>query len=166
MSLPCWLFDEAPLVAQKLLGCQLLINGHNVLITETEAYTGSDDPASHAFKGATPRSAIMFDHPGLLYVYMIYGIHHCLNITCEPSGSPATILIRGLKLNDGFTLDVPGKVCRYLNLTRQDTGRILNQNSSLQLLDRTETPKYKSTPRIGIKSGQDKLWRYLITNTN
>ena len=136
------------------------------MITETEAYRGSNDPASHAFKGATPRSAIMFDQPGLLYVYMIYGIHHCLNITCEPSGSPAAVLIRGLKLNNGLALDGPGKVCRYLNLKRQDTGRSLDKDSSLQLLDRTDIPKYKSTPRIGIKAGKDKLWRYVMTNTN
>tara|TARA_B000000565_G_C23782719_1_gene376737 strand:- start:32499 stop:32996 length:498 start_codon:yes stop_codon:yes gene_type:complete len=163
LSLPPWLHEEAPLVAQKLLGCKLLINNHSAVVTETEAYRGSDDPASHAFKGVTPRNAIMFDRPGLLYVYMIYGIHHCLNITCEPSGSPAAVLIRGLKLNNGIILDGPGKVCRHLDLKRSDTGRILNQTNCLQISDRIEIPAYKATPRIGIKAGQEKLWRYLVT---
>ena len=87
-------------VAQDLLGMTLVFKEHRALITETEAYRGIDDGASHAFNGPTPRSQVMFGAPGMSYVYFIYGMYHCLNIVTEPEGHPSAVLIRGVKLLD------------------------------------------------------------------
>ena len=84
-------------VAQDLLGKTLVFFNFRGVITETEAYRGADDEASHAFKGPTPRSSIMYGPPGYSYVYLIYGLYHCLNIVTEAEGNPAAVLIRGLQ---------------------------------------------------------------------
>lgn len=86
-------------VAKDLLGKTLIVNNMQGIITETEAYKGADDEASHAFKGSTPRSSIMFGEPGFSYIYLIYGMYNCLNIVTEERGSPSAVLIRGLKLS-------------------------------------------------------------------
>ena len=87
-------------VASELLGCTLARRlEHGVLrarIVETEAYHGHDDQASHARFGRTPRASIMFGPPGQIYVYLIYGMHHCLNLVTMPQGFPAAVLIRGI----------------------------------------------------------------------
>jgi 3-methyladenine DNA glycosylase Mpg len=87
--------QTTPMVAQALLGQRLVVNRQVAVITETEAYRGEDDPASHAFKGPTPRAKIMFGPAAMTYVYLIYGMHHCLNIVTEPTGQAGAVLIRG-----------------------------------------------------------------------
>src|SRR5689334_7638816 len=107
-------FYERPtlLVAKELIGKILVFKQFQGIITETEAYFGFDDPASHAFKGVTPRSKVMFGPAGISYVYLIYGMYHCLNIVTEKIDFPAAVLIRGLKLLDtsALHLDGPGKI--------------------------------------------------------
>src|ERR1700729_4260135 len=100
-------------VARDLLGQILVFGNYQGIITETESYRGLDDPASHAFKGPTPRAKIMFGTPGTSYVYLIYGMYHCLNIVTEEEESPSAVLIRGLKLikPDVAILNGPGKIC-------------------------------------------------------
>ncbi len=156
--------SPAPIVAQKLLGATLSHKHKQGLITETEAYRGADDPASHAYKGPTPRSKIMFGPSGVAYVYLIYGMHHCLNIVTEPEGTASAVLIRGVLLPDGTHLNGPGKVCKYFGITRQHhNGQIINTPESLQLSLPSKTPPFSQTPRIGIKKeGLDKLWRYVL----
>ncbi|MGB5951760.1 MAG: DNA-3-methyladenine glycosylase [Ornithinimicrobium sp.] len=88
-------------VAPRLLGAVISHNGVAVRITEVEAYGGSDDPGSHAFRGPTPRSQIMFGEAGRAYVYFSYGMHHCLNIVCGPTGSAGAILLRGGEVIQG-----------------------------------------------------------------
>lgn len=100
--LPRRFYCAAPdLVARRLLGKILLSRtGTSVLagrIVEVEAYLGADDPAAHAFSGATPRNAVLFGHPGHAYVYFIYGIHSCLNVSCEPEGRAGCVLLRALE---------------------------------------------------------------------
>src|SRR4030043_1344517 len=87
-------------VAQDLLGCFLVREYHGkiwqAMITETEAYVGENDLACHASKGKTSRTEVMYGEPGHAYVYMIYGIYHCLNIVTEKKGFPAAVLIRSV----------------------------------------------------------------------
>lgn len=154
---------KAPEVAQELLGKRLVFNQFSGIITETEAYRGTDDPASHAYLGQTKRSAIMFGSPGYSYVYMIYGMYFCLNIVTEKSGQPAAVLIRGLKLPE-INLNGPGKLCRYLQLTTKHNAINLMQNDLFYVTSGIEGVQYNTTSRIGIKQGQDKFWHYTMNN--
>ena len=104
-------------VARDLLGqmlCRRLPDGNIVSapIVEVEAYT-SDDPACHAFRGPTKRCRIMFGPAGRAYVYLIYGMYHCLNVVTEPTGTPGAVLIRAIGVGGG---DGPGKLCRMLEI--------------------------------------------------
>ncbi len=152
-------------VAQKLLGQILVFNDYIGIITKTEGYRGCDDPASHAYRRATPRSKIMFGPPGFAYVYLTYGIYHCLNITSEEEGQPGAVLIRGLKLiaPDQINLDGPGKICRELKITRENNNIDIIDNKAFYIAKGEEISNFITTPRIGIKVGLDKHWRFLAT---
>lgn len=149
-------------VAKDLIGKRLLFNDYSAIITETEAYRGSDDPASHAFRGKTARSAIMFGPPGFSYVYMIYGMYYCLNIVAEDEGQPAAVLIRGAQLEKPYEaiIDGPGRFCKRLGITRDHTaldlvaGPFSVEEAGLDL-------PVSATARIGITTGTDKLWRFV-----
>lgn len=150
-------------VAKDLLGKSLIFENFKGLITETEAYRGFDDEASHAYKGSTTRAAIMFGEPGYSYVYLIYGIHHCLNIVTESNGCPGAVLIRGLQL-PSLNLDGPGKICQHLGITRQHNGLNITTHPHFYLENGIDSFTYKTTSRIGIKKATDKLWRFIITS--
>src|SRR3989344_7523780 len=114
-------------VAKNLLGkylCRRLESGEIVsgIITETEAYKGFKDKASHAYKGRTKRTEVMFAGAGTIYVYLIYGVHHCLNIVCEKKNYPAAVLIRGVEQVVG-----PGRVCRHFQIDRALNGQKLGR---------------------------------------
>ena len=151
------------LVAQELLGKVLVFKNHRGIITETEAYMGFEDPASHAFKGETPRSQIMFGKPGFSYVYLIYGMYHCLNVVTEKVGFPAAVLIRSVKLLDETKLHLngPGKICRHMGITKAHNTLDITNNDEFYIGCINQTLKFSKTPRIGIKVGKDKLWRFL-----
>lgn len=92
------------------------------MIVETEAYLGERDLASHASKGRTARTDVMFGPPGHAYVYLIYGMHHCVNAVCEREGHAAAVLIRALEprvgLAAGVRTDGPGRLTRALGIAR------------------------------------------------
>lgn len=147
-------------VAQDLLGKRLFFKGISGIITETEAYHQDNDPACHAFRGKTPRNAPMFGPPGYSYVYFIYGMYNCLNIVTEPEGVAAAVLIRGI-LIDNLHLNGPGKLCKYLKISREHNNIDLITSSSFYITNTGLKPRYLVTSRIGISQGQDKLWRFV-----
>ncbi|MBC8133489.1 MAG: DNA-3-methyladenine glycosylase, partial [Deltaproteobacteria bacterium] len=135
--LPRSFYERATIdVARDLLGKLLVQPGRPTRvarIVEVEAYLGERDSASHARRGPTPRASIMFGPPGFLYVYLVYGIHHCMNIVTEADGTAGAVLIRGAEPIAGFEansregtqerlLTGPGKVCAGLGITRKHNG--------------------------------------------
>jgi DNA-3-methyladenine glycosylase len=116
-------------VARDLLGCVLAcrVGGKTVRarIVETEAYVGEDDLASHASKGRTKRTEIMYGASGHAYVYMIYGMYHCLNVVTEAEGFPAAVFIRSVEIAEVPVKETngPGKICRFLGIDRNLNGR-------------------------------------------
>lgn len=118
-------------VAQDLLGMLLMhrIEGRTLIgrIVETEAYLGAHDLAAHSSKGITARTRIMFGPPGFAYVYLIYGMHHCMNVVTEPAGNGAAVLIRALEPVselEGNTRG-PGLLCRAMHIDRSLNGEDL-----------------------------------------
>jgi len=169
-------------VARDLLGKALVkySDGEMVggVIVETEAYYGSDDPASHAYGGKTPRSSIMFGKPGRVYVYLCYGMYYLINIVTEKEGTPGAVLIRALDPIWGIEImkkrrngkdrltDGPGRLTVALGIGIKDNGAdIAKGEGGLQILDfGRESKSYEivKTRRIGINRGEDKLLRFLM----
>lgn len=165
-SLPREFFNRPTLtVAEELLGKLLVYQSQKGIITETEAYIGLDDPASHAFRGRTPRTDIMFGPAGFSYVYFIYGMYYCLNVTTEHEGFPAAVLIRGVSLLDPIPhhLNGPGKLCRHLGITKEHYGVDLVEAADFYIADSSLKPAFTTTPRIGIKVATDRLWRFVVS---
>lgn len=145
-----------------------------VVITEVEAYAGPRDPASHAYRGETPRNRSMFGARGALYVYRSYGVHWCMNIVTGEEGDPSAVLLRagiptvgsevmvarrgrGDHLTDG-----PGKLTQALGVTGADDGTSVF-DGPVRLLDR---PVVRGTilagPRVGITKAADRPWRFRL----
>ena len=142
-------------VAQELLGKHLIFQNHQIMITETEA--------CHAARGKTPRTAVMFGNAGFSYVYLIYGMYHCLNIVTEKEGFPAAVLIRGgVDQKTNHLINGPGKLCRALGINKSHNAMDLILHDDFYVLDGQLGLTYQATPRIGIKVGVDKLWRYVV----
>jgi DNA-3-methyladenine glycosylase len=164
--------------APKLLGCHLVSTVDDELvrlrITEVEAYKGNDDPASHAFRGPTPRNRSMFLAPGTLYVYRSYGIHHCANTAAGPSGVGWGILIRGGEIVEGVSVaskrrgrytdlsNGPGKVCQALAIDHRHDGTYLLDGLPPLWIETGRPPgAIVSTPRIGVSRATDRPWRFV-----
>jgi len=136
-------------------------------IVETEAYDGANDPASHAYRGPTPRTEIMFGPAGFVYVYRSYGIHWCMNIVTGSPGTASAVLLRGAEFagDDGRTnMHGPGLLTRALGVTGEDNGedvccRPAGKFSFLSAPKGEPVHVGRST-RIGISKAQDRLWRY------
>lgn len=196
MRLPRQFYNRPTItVARNLLGKYLVrrIKGQIIKtkIIETEAYCGPKDLANHASKGLTPRTKVMFGPAGHSYVYMIYGMYHCLNVVTEREGYPAAVLIRsvssipysvhrikGKKIqNTGYkilntNLNGPGKLCRELKIDRILNGIDMCRGKELWLEDNGEkinTRKIKKGKRIGVNYAgpyKDKLWRFYLTHAD
>ncbi len=160
------------LVAERLIGAILLVDGVGGRIVETEAYD-HDDPASHAFGGPTERNRAMFGPPGHAYVYRSYGMHWCLNFVCREVGHGAGVLLRALEPLAGLACmrerrgmdDVrllcagPGRLTQALAITHACNGRPLDAPP----FSVTAAPASVVTltgPRIGISKAVDMPWRF------
>ena len=156
-------------VAKKLLGCRLCrkINGKILsgIIVETEAYL-QNDPACHAYKGKTPRSATLYMQPGIAYVYFIYGMYHCLNFVTEQEETAGAVLIRALEpIHPLENTNGPGKLCRELNITKEfNEVDATNQKSGIwvEKARKISCEEITATTRIGIKKAVDYPWRFYI----
>jgi len=156
-------FFERPTetVARELLGKLLVRTGASpriARVVEVEAYLGERDQASHARRGPTPRAAIMFGPAGHLYVYLVYGMHHCMNVVTESDGTAGAVLLRAAEplagpapFEDRLALTGPGKLCRGLGITREHNGLDLSEGHVLFLAeDRAPAPRIKRSARIGV----------------
>jgi DNA-3-methyladenine glycosylase len=153
-------------VAPDLLGKRLVRKFDNGtiqkhLITEVEAYRGSEDLACHASKGRTPRTEIMFHDGGHVYVYLIYGMYWMLNVVTGKTNVPQAVLIRGIEGYNG-----PGKLTKALEINKSFYGKNLLTSESLWIENGLNQVSYKTTPRIGIDYSGDiwknKPWRFLL----
>ena len=146
-----------------------------VTITETEAYAGSDDPASHAFRGPTPRNETMFGRAGLLYVYRSYGIHWCMNVVVGAEGLAHAVLLRGGEVTEGRDVverrrgrprpltDGPGKLCQGLGVSGEMDGIDLRVGPvTLHPGPGIGERGVEQTPRIGISKATGRRWRYVV----
>jgi DNA-3-methyladenine glycosylase len=189
-------FNRDPrIVARELLG-KLIVrcDGRKRLagrIVEVEAYLGAGDLAAHAAAGHTARNAVLWGPPGHAYIYFIYGVHYCLNISCLPAGDAGCVLIRALEPVSGIAdmakargladLDLtlvrelrklasgPGKLCEALGITRpRDNGKdMLSPSSDLQVMsDGLRVQDIVVTQRIGITKSAELLLRYVIAGNS
>lgn len=155
-------------VAGDLLGCVLVRERDGLLqagrIVETEGYLGPGDLASHAGRGPTPRSRIMWGPPGTAYVYLIYGMHHCLNVVTEPAGTAGAVLIRAIEPLTGISAGTagPARLCRALGITRELNGWDLSVGERLYLTAGEPLPaeRVATSARIGVP-GQEP-WRFYL----
>jgi DNA-3-methyladenine glycosylase len=170
--LPRSYFNRSTLtVARSLVGKYLIrcIDGREITgkIIEVEAYVGSQDRACHASKGRTQRTEVMFGPAGVAYVYLIYGMYHCLNVVTEREEFPSAVLIRAIEL-DGKLIDGPGRLCRALQIDRRLNRVDLTIGESLWFEDRGEVVgrgAIGAHPRIGVDYAgvwAKKLWRFRL----
>jgi len=167
-------------VAPELLGKLLIVGaGDRVVsgrIVETEAYT-SDDPASHSFRGETPRNRTMFGRPGRLYVYRSYGIHWCANVVTGSAGDGQAVLLRALSIVAGLAIardrrgdrtfrdlaNGPGKLCQALAIDGTHDGTdVTTGGSSIMIVDDGVPfpPDPIVGPRVGLSKAVDVPWRF------
>ncbi len=172
-------------VARELLGQRLVrviggvrLGGH---IVEVEAYKGTEDQASHAARGKTPRNAAMFGPPGHAYVYFTYGMYYCLNVVTEPEGIPAAVLIRAIAPIEGIDMmrqnrprqpdeeltNGPAKLCQALRIDHTFNGVPLTMASGL-FIERDQAPaadQIATSPRIGVRGDERARtipWRFFL----
>ena len=152
-------------------------------ITEVEAYEGGEDPASHAYSGATPRNAVMFGEAGHLYAYFVYGMHWCANIVCGPPGVPAGVLLRAGEIVVGEPVarartpvaagprgvrtsqlaSGPARLARALGISGVQSGAdVLDARSAVRLSVADAPAAYLQGPRVGVSAAADHPWRFWL----
>jgi DNA-3-methyladenine glycosylase len=175
---------ETLTVAEELLGKQLVKNTNNARlvgrIVEVEAYRGSDDPGSHAYRGMTPRNRLMFGEGGFAYVYFTYGKHHCFNVTTGREGTPGAVLVRALEPMEGVEImqknrrrrrmrdltNGPGKLTEAMRITKRQNGLDLTEGGELFIRRPRVEENFEVVVarRVGIRFGVKKPWRFYIKN--
>lgn len=174
---------DAVAAAQTLLGSVLVVVEPDdtelaVRVVETEAYRESD-PASHSSRGPTARTRVMFGPPGHAYVYFTYGMHHCLNVVCEPDGVGAAVLLRAAvpltavdrirgrrgARPDRELLAGPGRLTAGLGIDRRNDGQDLLGDGPIRLEDdgwRPAADAIATGPRVGVRTAADVPWRFHV----
>jgi DNA-3-methyladenine glycosylase len=159
-----------------LLGATLRHGDVAVRLTEVEAYDGPRDPGSHAYRGRTPRNAVMFGPPGHLYVYFTYGMHFCCNVVCGPEGTPSAVLLRAGEVVDGLDharerrltaraeRDLargPANLCQALGIGAAENGHELSR-PPLTLSPAGAPTVVRTGPRVGLRLAADRPWRFWL----
>ena len=169
-------------VAPELLNKVLVHGGRAGRIVEVEAYCGSEDPGSHAYRGPTPRNATMFGRPGLLYVYLSYGVHWCANAVCGDEGVGVAVLLRALSPVTGVDemraargdrawrerdlCSGPGRLCQALGLVKgHDGADLVTADRGVRIGDDGTPPPTVpgNSRRIGLTAGAEHPWRWYVT---
>ena len=174
--------------APRLLGAELVADTPEgevrVRVVEVEAYRGADDPASHCYRGRTPRNAVMWGPAGHLYVYFVYGMHFCANVVCLTEGEAGAVLLRaGEVISDlglaharrptarGRDADLargPARLCALLGLGREHNGvDVLSASSPVRLETGQRVPDadVRTGPRVGVAAGQERPWRFWVAGS-
>jgi DNA-3-methyladenine glycosylase len=172
-------------VAPDLLGCVLEHEDGDGLVavrlTEAEAYAGELDPASHAWRGQTARTAVMFGPPGHAYVYFTYGMHFCVNLVCLPEGTASAVLLRAGEVIAGAEIAAgrraarsggprdlargPARLCQALGIDRARNGADACDPLSPLRIRAGSGPAGKaivSGPRVGVSRGAGTPWRFWL----
>jgi DNA-3-methyladenine glycosylase len=173
-------------LAPRLVGAVIMstVDGDEVAVrlTEVEAYAGVDDPASHAYRGPTPRTEVMFGPAGYLYCYFTYGMHWCANVVCDVDGRASAVLLRAGEVIRGVGVardrrpasrsdtDLargPARLASCLGLGALQNGVDLCDPASavrLESLPRRRAPGVLAGPRVGISSAQERPWRFWLAD--
>jgi DNA-3-methyladenine glycosylase len=179
-------------VARELLGKVLVRRQGRVLlagrIVEAEAYLGAVDPGAHAYRGCTPRNAVLFGAPGHAYIYFIYGNHYCTNVSCQPAGEAGCVLLRALEPVCGIAAMAalrglalpsnprpsqlrlltsgPGRLSQALGICRErdNACNLCSRRSGLYIVDDgSAAAEISATPRINVTSAPLDEWRFVVT---
>jgi len=167
-KLPLSFFARPALtVAKELIGTFITMKRNGVIerfkITETEAYVGPHDLACHSSKGRTKRTEVMYQSPGTIYIYLIYGMYDMFNIVTDETNYPAAVLIRGV---EGIT--GPGKLTKHLGITRAVNGKMLGTTTGIWIEQdiSSQQPKIVRTARIEVSYAgpiwAEKKYRFLL----
>jgi DNA-3-methyladenine glycosylase len=164
-------------VAPRLLGAVLRHGDVAVRLTEVEAYDGANDPGSHAYRGPTPRNAVMFGPPAHLYCYFTYGMHVCANVVSGAAGDPSAVLLRAGEVIAG--LDTararrpaardrelargPANLCRALGIGLEHNGLDLG-DGAVRLEPKARVDAVSTGPRVGLRGAPERPWRFWITD--
>jgi DNA-3-methyladenine glycosylase len=170
--------------ARRLLGCEVVADTPDGLVAvrlvEVEAYRGADDPASHSYRGRTPRNAVMWGPAGHLYTYFVYGMHYCANVVCLTEGVAGAVLLRAGEVvsdlavararrptarRDSELAKGPARLAALLGLGRQHNGVDLADSASpVRLLAGRPVPAelVRTGPRVGVATAQTRPWRFWL----
>jgi len=165
--------------ARSLLGSLIIHDSVAVRIAEVEAYGGTGDPASHAYRGRTARNEVMFGPPGHLYVYFTYGMHYCANVVVAPAGDASAVLLRSGEVVEGLDearsrrgssadRDLargPARLTQALGIGPEHNGVKLGDSNSPRMLHVEQNGvEIASGPRVGVSRAADVPWRFWIEN--
>ena len=169
-------------VAPRLVGWTLVSRSAEgvvrATIVETEAYL-PDDPASHAFGGPTARNRAMFERPGTLYVYLVYGMHHCCNVVTDRVGVGSAVLLRAAEPTEGIELmrirrpgvrdrDLcrgPGRLAAAFGIDRRQDGEDLVRGTTVWLERRETVGSVVTSTRVGIRVATEHPWRFSLAGS-
>ncbi|HEX8519069.1 MAG TPA: DNA-3-methyladenine glycosylase [Pseudonocardia sp.] len=173
--------------AVRLLGCTVEADTPDgtvaVRLVEVEAYRGADDPASHSFRGRTPRNAVMFGPPGHLYVYFVYGMHFCANVTCLTDGVAGAVLLRAGEVTSDESVAFarrptarrpadlargPARLAALLGLGRAHNGvDVTDPAAPVRVVAGTpvDPAAVRTGPRVGVAAAHERPWRFWLAGS-